>query len=126
MDSIESDHLELVIEECDTNGNNQLDECEIHACIVKCENAWREESCPEFGNAYCDCYIDVVVCPGAWECEDIDTVVLDFMAYYDTDINGSINPADAIDAEHYGLMIDSCDTNFDGSIDSCEVHACTL
>jgi Ca2+-binding EF-hand superfamily protein len=98
----------------------------MHACIVKVENEWRDEYCPDYGNAYCDCYTDVVICPGAWECDDIDTVVLDVMAYYDTDVNGAINPADAIDDEHYGIIVDNCDMNNDGNISACELHSCVL
>jgi len=91
-----------------------------------CENEWRAEYCPEYGLAYCECPFEIVTCPGAWECDDVQNITEDVLAYYDTDLNDSINPADAIDDEHYGVMIEYCDTNNDGSIDSCEIHTCVL
>jgi len=39
-------------------------------------------------------------------------------------MDGAINPEDNIDEEHYGLMLEDCDENNDGTIDSCEVHTC--
>lgn len=28
--------------------------------------------------------------------------------------------------EHYDILIETCDTNFDGTVDACEVHACIV
>jgi hypothetical protein len=41
---------------------------------------------------------------------------MDVMAFYDTNVSGSINPEDAIDSEHYNLLLDECDLNDDGNI----------
>lgn len=51
---------------------------------------------------------------------------MDVMAYYDTDINGTINPSDALDDEHYGILVDNCDMNFDGNISYCEMRDCII
>jgi len=48
-----------------------LDACEIYDCIVVCENAWRDEYCPDYGYAYCVCPITVPSCEGAWNCDEI-------------------------------------------------------
>jgi hypothetical protein len=44
------------------------------------------------------------------------------MKYSDTNYDGSVNLEDDIETEHYAILIDYCDYNNDGSIDSCEVH----
>jgi len=41
-------------------------------------------------------------------------------------MDGSINPEDVIEEEHYSLMLDNCDSNNDGTIDACEIHACVM
>jgi hypothetical protein len=46
-DNIESDHLNVLLEYCDYNGDQTLDACEVHDCIVMCENQWRLDNCPE-------------------------------------------------------------------------------
>lgn len=44
------------------------------------------------------------------------------MAYYDTNMDGSINLEDEIDPEHMAELNAYCDYNNDGSLDACEVH----
>lgn len=44
----------------------------------------------------------------------------------DTNVSGSINPEDAIDSEHYNLLIDNCDANDDGNLVYCEIHECVI
>jgi len=41
-------------------------------------------------------------------------------------MDGSINPEDNIEEEHYDLLSEACDTNNDGTIDACEAHACVV
>lgn len=53
-------------------------------------------------------------------------VTMDIIAMLDTDVSGSINPEDMIDSEHYGLLIDNCDTNDDGNLVYCEIEACVI
>jgi len=90
------------------------------------ENEWRDYNCPDYGYAYCDCPFYVQECYGALTCEEIDYYVVDIIEYYDTSMDGVINPEDYIEEEHYGIMVEYCDTNFDGTIDACEVHECLM
>jgi hypothetical protein len=34
------------------------------------------------------------------------------------------NPEDALNAEHYGVMISECDVTGDGSLEICEIWLC--
>lgn len=38
---------------CDTNGNGSVDSYEAFECVVKCENEWRVEYCPDSEPVYC-------------------------------------------------------------------------
>jgi hypothetical protein len=89
--------------------------------MVIAENEYRQEYCPEFGLAYCENPMTDCGCEGMWSCDDIEAISLDNMVYYDTNGDGSINPEDVVDAEHYGLMVENCDTNDDGNISYCEM-----
>jgi len=40
---------------CDYDGDSVLDSCEIHSCILACENDWRANNCPESGDIECEC-----------------------------------------------------------------------
>jgi hypothetical protein len=99
-DYVAEEHLEVMMEYCDSNGDETVDACEVHACIVMCENEWRAEYCPDSEDLYCTCPYTVPTCDGAWDCEDIYAISLDVLAYYDSNGDGSINLADEIDAEH--------------------------
>jgi len=90
------------------------------------ENDWRDEYCPESEHVYCDCPFTVASCDGAWTCEDIYNISVEVINYYDTNGDGSINLEDEIDSEHYDVLVEYCDYNNDGSIDSCEVHQCIV
>lgn len=109
---------------CDFDGNNMLDSCEVHTCIVMSENIWRDEYCPNYGHVFCDCPFFVATCEGAWECEDIEAIAIETIVYFDTNMDGTINPEDNIDTEHYNLMLADCDANNDGNLDACEIHTC--
>jgi hypothetical protein len=54
------------------------------------ENEWRTENCPGFGDVYCENPYEL--CEGAWECPDIEAITAECLAYYDTNIDGAINP----------------------------------
>jgi len=41
-------------------------------------------------------------------------------------MDGAINPEDDIDEEHYGVLVEYCDFNNDGTLDSCEIHDCIV
>jgi hypothetical protein len=55
----------MIMEYCDFNYNGTVDACEIHDCIVDCENAWRAEYCPEgYEMLYCSTPFECVVMEG--------------------------------------------------------------
>jgi len=90
------------------------------------ENEWRAEYCPDYGQVYCDCPFVVNTCEGAWTCDDIEFITTDVIAYYDTNMDGSINPEDTIDSEHYSILIEYCDFDNNGTLEACEIHACVV
>jgi len=97
-DDIEYEHYEILVEYCDYNGDGNLNMCEIHDCVVMCENEWRDEYCPESEHLYCDCpYVVADTCDGIWTCDDIYYITSDVMAYYDTNGDGTISSSDNID-----------------------------
>merc|ERR1711939_561586 len=93
-DDIDSDHYDVLIEYCDYNNDGTIDACEVHQCIVDCENAWRDEYCPDYGDVYCECPFYVAECAGAWNCDDISQITVDAMAYWDSNGDGQIDSAD--------------------------------
>jgi len=125
-DNIESEHYEFLTDACDTNNDGTIDACEAHACVVKCENEWRAEYCPDYGFVYCECPFTVHVCEGAWNCADVIYVTEEVMTAYDTDGNGTIDFSDNVDADHLSLMVEYCDTDYDGVLNICEVHDCVV
>jgi len=42
---MEESHYSELVYYCDFNNDGTLDACEIHDCIVICENEWRAENC---------------------------------------------------------------------------------
>jgi hypothetical protein len=94
---------------------------------MRIENEWRAMNCPEgYDMAYCENYYPCEDCPGLWTCDDIDMITMEFIAYYDTNVDGAINPEDSMDAEHYEILLEWCDTNDDGNVSECEVHECIV
>jgi hypothetical protein len=91
-----------------------------------CENEWRAEYCPESEMVYCANPYDCAACDGAWDCEDIYYITEEVMAYYDTNVDGAINPEDDIEADHYAVIVEYCDFNNDGTVDACEIHDCIV
>jgi len=112
--------------DCDSDEDETIDACELHACVVMCENAWRDDNCPEYGHVYCDCPFIVAECPGHWDCGDIEQISIEIIAYYETNGDYAINPEDDIETEHYNLLLENCDFNNDGTIDTCEIHTCVI
>ena len=90
------------------------------------ENAWREEYCPEYGALYCENPYTNVTCDGAWSCDDIEYISWEFVAYYDTNDNGSIDMSEYCDEEHFEILLEYCDEDGNGSIEYCEAHACIV
>jgi len=91
------------------------------------ENEWRAEYCPEgYGALYCDCPYPEIECPGAWDCDEIELISIEVLNYYETNGDYAINPEDDIEIDHYNLMVEYCDFNNDGTIDTCEVHTCVI
>jgi hypothetical protein len=59
------------------------------------ENAWRDEYCPNFGYIYCENPFEPCTpCEGAWNCNDVEDITLEVIAYYDTNGDYAINPED--------------------------------
>jgi hypothetical protein len=83
-----AEYMEL----CDYNNDGQLDKCEVHKCFVDAENAKRAEVCPWFGGLYCDCPFTVVTCDIARDCEEIENEATIIFAYYDYNMDSSLNP----------------------------------
>jgi len=101
-DNIDNEHLDILIEYCDANNDGTINECEVFDCVVACENEWRAEYCPNYGDLYCEnAYAPCEVCEGAWTCEDVYGITNEVMAYYDTNEDGAINPEDDVEPEHY-------------------------
>lgn len=57
LGDLEAGHLEELNMYCDFNGDEQVDGCEVHTCVVMIENDWRSYNCPDYGMAYCTCEI---------------------------------------------------------------------
>jgi hypothetical protein len=87
-DMIEDEHLEILLEYCDTDNNGSVNFCEVHDCVVECENTWRDEYCPESTYLYCN---NPYVCPecyAAWTCEDVAEKTECIMADWDSNNDG--------------------------------------
>jgi len=125
-DAVDADHYAALVEYCDFNNDGTLDSCEIHDCIVICENEWRDEYCPDYGYVYCSCPFSTPVCEGAWNCADIVYITEELMAYYDTNNDGNINLGDDIDSEHLAALNEYCDLDDNDSLNVCEVHECIV
>jgi len=64
---------------CDYNNDGTVSICEVHDCIIDCENAWRDEYCPESEHLFCYNPYDYPegpcpTCYGAWTCDEIYTI----------------------------------------------------
>jgi hypothetical protein len=88
QDDIEDSHYEVLVEYCDFNNDGTIDACEVHACIVICENEWRDANCPGYGYAYCPCPWVIPDCEGSWNCADIIVVTDEVMMTFDTNNDG--------------------------------------
>ena len=78
--------------------------------MVMAENSWRDDACPEYGHAYCQCTIPPPTeCAGHWSCADIDDITDLMFDYYNTNGDSAINVEDMIEDEHLALMGDYCD-----------------
>merc|ERR1711918_131039 len=100
----------------DTNYDGSIDSCEVHSCIIDCENTWRDEVCPDYGHIYCDCPFYVPTCDGAWNCDDIYEISVEMLNFYDINYDGDINLEDDIAQSHCEVLVENCDYNNDGTI----------
>jgi len=103
-----------------------LNACEIHDCVVVCENEWRHEYCPESEDLYCSCPYDVAYCPDAWTCYDVSAVVAEVMSFYDVNFNAALDLEDNMEPDHYLLIMETCDANGDEVLDYCETYDCIV
>jgi hypothetical protein len=56
------------------------------------ENEYRAEMCEGDGELACTNPFEPCGCEGAWSCDDIEAISVEVVAYYDTNVDGSINP----------------------------------
>jgi hypothetical protein len=49
------DHIAILSANCDFNGDDMIDRCEVHDCVIRSENEWRTTDCPDYGMGYCEC-----------------------------------------------------------------------
>jgi hypothetical protein len=96
-DDVSQEHLSTIMEYCDFDNDGSIDACEAFECVVMCENEWRTENCPEYGELYCVCPFANEECQGLWTCDDIASIAYGEFAYYDTNGDMAINPEDNID-----------------------------
>jgi len=90
-DSLNDDHLEIIMSACDADSNGIVGKCEAFDCIVMAENMWRDEYCPESEHVFCELPYDdseCLSCPNEWTCEDIDNMTNDFWATFDNNGDG--------------------------------------
>lgn len=74
---------------------------------------------------FCECNFGQN-CEGAWDCARVAEISTELLHFYDANYDGAINLEDVIDIDHYGILLDTCDYNDDGTIDSCELHSCVV
>jgi hypothetical protein len=110
-----------MVEYCDMNNDGTIDGCELHACVVRCENEWRDEHCPNFPHVACDCPFQPPQC-GQWNCADVLAITNDAMANLDTNQDGQINYGDALSDSDIEMINEYCDENGDGVTDKCELY----
>jgi hypothetical protein len=114
-DAIETEHYNVLVEYCDFDNDGSIDCCEIHTCIVMCENEWRDEYCPGYGHVFCNCeFCEVPECEGAWNCTDVLYITDEVMVAMDTNNDGQINMGDNVEGEHLELLNEYCDQDGNG------------
>jgi hypothetical protein len=68
-DYVDGVHYDCLINACDLDGDNNVDACEMFACVVVAENEYREAVCPDYGAVYCNCpYTIIDECPYMIDC----------------------------------------------------------
>jgi len=77
-----------MLDYCDFNNDGSLSTCEVFDCVVICENEWRAEYCPTYGEVYCINPYYCASCEGEWTCDDIVQITEDIMGYNDTNMDG--------------------------------------
>jgi len=60
------------------------------------ENEWRDTYCTDSEHLYCSCPYNVITCPGAWDCTDLELLTSEVMYYWDTNGDGTLSLADNI------------------------------
>jgi len=70
---------------------------------------------------YCNCPFTVVYeCPGSWDCEMIENITIEALAYWDTNSDGTISSVDSISEEDLEVITNNCDLDGDYDVDACE------
>jgi len=112
-DNIEVDHLNLVLDYCDADGNQSVDACEIHDCIIMCENTWRLDACePGYAMLYCSDPALIYDCPECdphMNCSDIAEMAEVCFNTLNTNSDNYINLNDNLDEGHWDDLLMYCD-----------------
>ena len=53
-------------------------------------------------------------------------VTEEVLSTFDTNYDGSINQGDYINSDHLDLVLEACDTDMDGTVNSCELFDCVV
>lgn len=87
------------------NGDGTVHAYEMFECIVACENAWREEACPEdYPDLYCNNPYPEVTCEGAFTCDEMDLAMESILNSLDANSDGLLNNGDGLDPEHIAYL----------------------
>jgi hypothetical protein len=70
-DYMETEHLDILMEMCDSDDNGTVTTAEVFDCVIMVENTWRDEYHPEEEHLYCYNPYPVPVCYNAWSCDDV-------------------------------------------------------
>jgi Ca2+-binding EF-hand superfamily protein len=109
-DEIATEHFSILVDYCDSDDDGNIDLCEIHDCVEKVENEWRDEYCPNYGHAYCaNPFEPCAHCEGEWNCSDVTMITEEAFDELDTNNDGQLNLGDNIDSEHLDLILGECD-----------------
>jgi len=55
LDLINEDEFDVMIKNCDMNGDSYISECEVFDCMIIVENHWRDANCPKCDERIASC-----------------------------------------------------------------------
>jgi hypothetical protein len=97
---MDKETIDALMADCDTNGDDLIERCEMFECMVRIENEFRRVNCPNYGLAYCKPLEDCChPCPEEWDCATIIEKARELEAFF-VDNNGLW-----ADSDNYKSMI---------------------